>query len=372
MASLSETTTIEKSASVTGVTATVNVSDELSNLLVKKASEDLTKKASEEGAQLAKELMSKIANEINLQNGITQAQQATAVTPNGEGSVSEVLNETLQKAVASGAEPEDKADEIFDGKGSVDTGVINTPNKAEPEVESNEQEKQASLNNKENTMASLADLILEKLAAETEVAGQLPVNNLQIDNHIMDAQATAKVQPTPGSEEGGSVNQIFEAIVARAQASGAGSDNLVGDAGNTAAEGSGATGVPVSKEDETGEAGEGAAHEEQEKVAAVNALVDAGYDFDSAVSLVKQAEEALAAESVGLQKKAAFEALIAKGVDFDSAIAMIKQAEADIALGDSIEMQKQAAFKALVADGIDFDTAAALVKQAEADLTAKA
>ena len=107
MASLSETTTIEKSASVTGVTATVNVSDELSNLLVKKASEDLTKKASEEGAQLAKELMSKIANEINLQNGITQAQQATAVTPNGEGSVSEVLNETLQKAVASGAEPED-------------------------------------------------------------------------------------------------------------------------------------------------------------------------------------------------------------------------------------------------------------------------
>ena len=47
-------------------------------------------------------------------------------------------------------------------------------------------------------------------------------------------------------------------------------------------------------------------------------------DFDTAVSLVKQAEEAPLAEAWEQEKKAAFGMLLDQGVDFDVAVNLIK------------------------------------------------
>ena len=309
--SLETSAGIEKQAS-TAEAVKPNVSAELSSILEKTASEDLTKKAHEEGVALAQQLMSKLANEINTANTVMQSEQAAAQTPVGDGSVNDVLNETLEKAIASGAESENKADELLDNGGHVNAeGGVDVPNEA--------QEKQAEFNLKDIDMSKLAELILEKIAAaETEVSTQPAANNLQADNQALDAQAAAKVQPTPGVDQPATVNQIFEAIVAKAKAEGAGSDNLVGDAGNTAAEGSGAseTGVPLT--------------EDQEKAAAVSTLVESGIDFDTAINLVKEAEQALAAESLEQEKQAAFGALVEAGIDFDTAVALVKEAEEEV------------------------------------------
>ena len=95
-------------------------------------------------------------------------------------------------------------------------------------------------------------------------------------------------------------------------AEGAGSDNLV-DA-NVAVPGAGSS----IQEDEV------------EKAAAVSALCDVGMDFDSAITLVKQAEQAILEDSWEVEKQACVNQLMDEGLDFDTAVALTKQAEEDL------------------------------------------
>jgi hypothetical protein len=218
----------------------------------------------------------------------------------GGGSVNNSFETTVSRAVAGGGQ----SDNLVEGVTTSETPAI--AKQASAEVKET---------NKENDMSKLADLILEKLAGIAEVSEQTPGNQIQAANQVMDAQAAAKVQPTPGSDQEVGVNQIFQAIVAKARGEGAGDDNLV--AGVPAPEGA---------QDALSQGGE----EEQEKAAAVSTLVKSGFDFDTAVDLVKQAEVALIEDAWDQEKQAAFDSLINAGVDFDSAVSLVKQAEDEL------------------------------------------
>ena len=125
-------------------------------------------------------------------------------------------------------------------------------------------------------------------AAAVNVAAAAAPNLIQSANAVMTAADDKKVLPLPGAE--GTLNNILEAVVARAEAQGAVSDDLVnGDKPASSAEGEAA----LSPEQEQEKIAE-----EMEKAAAVSALVQAGCDFDSAFNMVKEAEEALAQEEV--------------------------------------------------------------------------
>lgn len=99
-----------------------------------------------------------------------------------------------------------------------------------------------------------------------------------------------------------------------------------------------------------------------EKVAAVATLIDGGVDFDSAVAMVKQAEQSILAEQDEMMKRAAVNDLIGKGYDVETAVALVKQASDR----DYEEMVKRAAVEELMSQGYDVVTAVELIKQASA------
>jgi len=291
LASLEADSGMQKQASASATPETVATS--LESVLAKKASVDLIKEAQEQGAALAKELLSKVATEIQIANDTMVAEQAAVTTPTAEGTVSQAADATMEKAIASGAQPEDRADQLMDAAAPA----------AAAETQPTE----------EDNMKKLAEAIFQKLASEADVQANPIVNKIQEDNAVQDAQAAAKVQPTPE----GTVNEVLQAIVAGAEASGAGSENLA-DGGQPAVDGVSSASVAPT------DAASG--NEDVEKAAAVDALVGAGFDFDSAVSLVKQAELELQAEAFEHEKIAAFEYLLGEGVDFDQAAALVKEA----------------------------------------------
>ncbi len=184
--------------------------------------------------------------------------------------------------------------------------------------ESEDKEEKSDKEEEMDKKASLVDIIsamLEKSAFEGDAntqngvpAGVVP-NKIQVDAAAGVAYQDATVAPTPGTDgnsQGGTVNQIMDAIVAKAQSAGGIGENQVPG------------GTPF--------AGAEAQDPNVEKTAAVVALVEAGVDFDSAVDLVKQAEAELNAEAFEVEKQAAFGALIEAGVDFDTAVTLVKEA----------------------------------------------
>lgn len=260
LASLDTPTGMEKVASIKDDGVKPALSDEITAVLTKSASEDMTKQAFAEGEKAAKELLS--------------------------------------------------------------------------QLQGNPMNKQAQLAGKD-----LANSILTKLAEELgqgtpAAATSPPVNQIQAENAQMEAESAAKILPTPE----GNVNQILEQIVQRAQAEGAGVDNIATEHG--------ATGIPEETDDEV------------EKAAAVTTLVGSGYDFDTAINLVKQAAFAIAQEEDAIEKSAAINNLMAQGYDFDAAVNYVQAVES--------EWTKQAAMENLMSQGYDFDTAVELVKEAGA------
>ena len=321
---------LEKTASITSAAPVTkpNVSAELSGILEKSASVDMTASAVAAGEALAKELLTKLAadNAIQTADAVMVAADDTKVLPNGQGSIQQVLETTVQNAVAKGATSDDVVDKVEDA-----------------------QTKEAQLKSENSAMAQsimqkIAQIVGEEVttpAAAVNLGGAVAPNMIQSANAEMTASDDAKVQPLPGAD--GSLNDILEAVVARAQEQGAVSDDLVN--GDT----------PASS-----------AEDSQEKVAAVDALVGAGFDFDDAVSMVKEAEVALAADAVELEKVAAVNELLEAGYGFDDAISLVKQAEAELAAeadGYS-EIEKVAAVNELMEAGYGFDDAIALVKEA--------
>lgn len=332
LADLEKTAGIEKTASVTKP----NVSAELSNILEKKASEDVTLSAHAAGEALAKELLTKLAaeNEIQIGNDAIVAADNAKVVPNQTaGTIDAPLDSTVAEALARGAKSDNVVDEIEDAK----------------------QTKEAQIKS-ENTQ--MAKSIMEKIAqivgeptttpaAEANVEGAVAPNLIQTTNEEMTEADDAKVLPLPGAE--GSLNSILEAVVARAEAQGAVSDDLVnGDAPASSA---------------PGDSQVLTAEDEQEKAAAVSALVEAGCDFESAISMVKEAEQMLKVEADQQEKVAAITELCAAGYDFESAVELVKQAEAELN-GENSEIEKAAAVQELMGQGHSFEDSVELVKQA--------
>lgn len=312
--SLEQSAGIEKQASTPEVKPAI--AEELAGVLEKRAEQDLTKQAFAEGERLAKELLAKMANEIQTDNAVMVASDDQKVTPTSEGTVEQVLEETVDKALAAGAESENKVEE--NGQGEV--AVANPA----------EQTKQAE-ENIEMSNNVIIQTILEKLAADygdvsapaagTSSEGAAVPNKIQEDLDVMTAQHDAIVSTTPGAAEGGTINQVYEAIVAKAKAQGGGSDNLI--------EGENA------QERDLGQV-KSAQTDEQEKAAAVSALCDEGVSFEDAIALVKAAEQEILAEEWEQEKKAAFDALIEAGVDFEDSVALVKAAEEQLVKEASI------------------------------------
>lgn len=325
---------IEKTAS-TKTEEKPAISAELASVLEKKASEDVTKQAFAEGEALARELLSKLATEIQMEQAKIVADDDQKVVPNPTGSVEQVLQGIVDNATASGATTDDRVNHE-----AKENNVDPAGGSAEAKDPGQQPEKQAAdataqttkedtTMNKAASDSDLAKLIMEKLAQEfsaqvTTPAASIPTegaaapNKMQQDAAIMVAQDDAKVQGVvPGGD--GTVNALYETIVAKAKAQGGQSDDLInGDSHVESRTTQGVDGTPA-----TGES--------VEKAAAVSALCDAGMDFETAVDLVKQAEEAILAEAWETEKRACFDRLVAEGIDFDQAVALIKQAEEDLA-----------------------------------------
>lgn len=199
---------------------------------------------------------------------------------------------------------------------------------------------------------ALADALLLKLAGvgdQTTSNGIDPAgtpSKIQEDNAALVAEDDSKIKPiatSDGNQATGSINEIFDAIVADAMSQGAASTDQVHTTGVASHEGAAEKAVP-----------------NQEKVAALNELIESGVSFEDATSMIKQAELEIAEN---LEKTAAVQALVEQGVDFDTAADLVKQAALDIAAEEE-GLAKAAAVSELMAQGIDFDKAVEMVKEA--------
>lgn len=189
-------------------------------------------------------------------------------------------------------------------------------------------QKEPSMNNAQFAGQALAQSLLTKLASAGDMTttdgifpGAMP-NKAQVDNAQMTAEQASYIAPTPTKDSmgngGGSINQIFDAIVAKAMGQGAVAHDQVTQTGTAFAEGAvEAHAVPN---------GVPSTSDEVEKVAAVTALVNSGFDFDQAVDMVKAAEYEILAEEDGQIKQAAMNELMDAGVDFALAAALVKEA----------------------------------------------
>lgn len=202
------------------------------------------------------------------------------------------------------------AQEIMQKIASAKTGDTQTP------TESKEQEmnKQAS----ERGQALAAEL-LEKLAnvgdqnTSNGIAPTAQPNKVQIDVANVVKEDDAKIKPMPGA--GGSFNQIYDAIIADALSQGAASTDQVHTTGVTPKEGGATSATPAQ-----------VGTESAEKTAALVALTNSGIDFDSAIELIKAAQEEIDAEEEQTVKAAALQELIDNGVDYNLAVALVKSA----------------------------------------------
>lgn len=347
LADLEKTGGIEKTASANKP----NVSAELSGILEKKASEDITASAFAAGEALAKEFLIKLAAENEIQkadDSIVNFDNKKVLPNETGGSINAPLEATVENAVALGA----TSDDLVDAK--------------------HIKEAQIKLENKEmanKIMQKIAQIVGEPVttpAAPAALGTAAAPNLIQQSDAFMTAQADKIPLPLPGAD--GSLSNILEAVVQRAKDQGAASFDLVnGDRPATGTETNpNGTSASIAQEaDEISVPGVGSKND-IEKASAVSALVEAGCDFDSAVSLVKQAEEDLAEEADQQEKIAAVTALCGSGHTFDEAVELVKKAEAELK-GQSPELEKAAAVNDLMGKGSSFEEAVELVKQAAED-----
>lgn len=215
----------------------------------------------------------------------------------------------------SGSEPEE-------GKGQEKSAAFKAGSDLAKEV----LEKVAQI--KENTMngqttiagRALADAILTKLASVGDTntdagVGTAVPNKTQQDLAAQVAEDDAKIKGVPGA--GGSMNEIFDSIVADAAGQGAAAYDSVPHLAGSAVEGD---------PNETATPNQEQVEDDHEKIAAVLTLMDQGVDFDSAVAMVKEAGELIDIEVDGQIKQAAVGELIEQGFDFDTAVALVKEA----------------------------------------------
>jgi tetratricopeptide (TPR) repeat protein len=345
------------------VAAAPNVSQELADILGAKDEMSMTKKAQLEGEKLAQKLMEKFATEISNGNDLMVA-EAPAATPIDPGTVAEVTQDTLQKAIDNGVQTADQADTVFDDQ-------------------------------KDQNMNKLATEITEQNA------------------EMMATQAVA--DPTPSE---GQPNEVLQAIIDKTVAAGGTSNNIDADAVEKAAACSALVEAGMDFESavdlvKQAEVAIQADDFEMQKRAALGELLEAGIDYDQAVELVKEATEGivdkakkylpaaglvagvLAGEKLGgtLGAKLGVKALahdadaLARGKprglvldeELGANLGSIAGGAAGLYAGRKLkavdhdfEMQKRAALSELLEAGVDYDQAVELVKEAAEGIVDKA
>lgn len=151
-------------------------------------------------------------------------------------------------------------------------------------------------------------------------------NNVIAETAAQAASSTAGQQAIP---KDGNITQTMQAILQNGLASGAvGPDQLyLNSIAAGSDEGNSPIGLMSSDGRDINAVAPGASMSEQvEKVAALVHLVDNGVDFDSAVTLIKQAEQEIVADSYEQEKVAAVNDLMGHGYDIETAVALVKQA----------------------------------------------
>lgn len=179
---------------------------------------------------------------------------------------------------------------------------------------------------------ALAEALLEKLAnvGDQNTMNGIPMgtvpNKTQVDLAAQVAEQDRIIQKQPGTDgrgNGGTINQIFDAIVADAMAQGAAPVDQNAPAGVTRAEGAQVV-AQAPNQVQTG--GFTVPGDEVEKAAAVSELVAQGHDFESAVAMVKAAAEEIQREETAQIKQAAMNYFIdEKGFDFETAVELVKK-----------------------------------------------
>lgn len=151
-------------------------------------------------------------------------------------------------------------------------------------------------------------------------------NNVIAETAAQAASSSAGQQAIP---KDGNITQVMQAVLQNGLATGAvGPDQLyLNSIAQGQDEGNSPIGLMSSDGHDINAVAPGASMSEQvEKVAALVHLVDNGVDFDSAVNLVKQAEQEIFAENYEQEKIAAVNDLMAQGYQIEDAVAMVKEA----------------------------------------------
>lgn len=209
--------------------------------------------------------------------------------------------------------------------------------------------KQAAEKAAAEKQAGVGDVVSPNGVEGTGGVAQKPAR----DNAAMVAEADASIKPMPTGDmirNQGTATDIYNAIVADMKAQGGQPTSAVPDGPEV--DGGAVSAVPNQVKT--------AGYTNIEKMAAIEALVADGADFETALEHVKAAEAYLLDQH---EKMAAVEALVADGVDFDEAADLVKQAAEALATEATSHM-KQAALAELVSQGVDFDQAVELIKQA--------
>lgn len=263
------------------------VSKELDALLTKEAAAENAKRAFEDGEKLAHAVLEKLANE-------TIANIAAAEAP--------VEKTAETKEVDAKTKPEEK--------------------------DMNKEAQDAKTSAKE-----LATAILEKLAASqapmVENTGSSGGHKVHQDVSKAVSQDDSKVGPMPGRN--GTINQLFDAIVAKAKAtSGATTyDQVEGGTTSASAEKGDMKVMGTPSVNPSPDISDHAKVAE-EKQAAVQALIEAGASWEDAIDMVKAAAEEIEREEVDQVKVAAVNELMKEGMDFDGAVDAVRQAITDL------------------------------------------
>lgn len=170
---------------------------------------------------------------------------------------------------------------------------------------------------------AIADSILSLVKQAMDgLAPTAPENRLISETAAQVAHSSAGLVETDRS---GTMTQVLQSLVANSAANGAVRDEaLAQNAAGQADETTGAEGVVMPSSDGSDLDSEEA--DEVEKVAAVVTLVDNGFDFDTAVEMVKAAAEEIEAEEFEQVKVAAVNRLMDEGLDLESAVQLVKEA----------------------------------------------
>lgn len=182
---------------------------------------------------------------------------------------------------------------------------------------------------------AIADQVVALLKQASEAG-----NRVITETAAQVASSSAGLAETP--REGNSITNTLQGLVANGIANGAVREDALDehlDSGKD--EGNGQVGLHASDEHEINATHEGSEMDDEvEKTAALIELVDNGIDFNTAVDLIKQAEEDLLSEEYEQVKQAAVAGLLNEGMDIESAVQLVK-----VAMEVDPDMVKSAAKK---------------------------